>query len=69
MASSIINCKISESSIVKSINTILKTNFKKKSLRQLKMFGNGDASEKITKKIGSFNFGRSDKKIFYDCLK
>lgn len=23
----------------------------------------------IKKKIGSFNFGRSDKKIFYDCLK
>lgn len=69
MTSSVINCKISKNSIVKSVKTILKKNFKKKSSNSLRVFGNGETSKKITKKLLSFDFKKNHKKIFYDYLR
>ena len=64
--SSIINCKVSQRSIIKSINKIFKSNFRKKKFNELKIFGSGHTSKKITKKLLSFNFQKYNKKIFYD---
>jgi GDP/UDP-N,N'-diacetylbacillosamine 2-epimerase (hydrolysing) len=64
--SSIINCKVSQKIIVKSVNKILKNNFEKKNPSELKIFGDGQTSKKITKKLLSFNFKKYNKKVFYD---
>ena len=65
--SSFINCKVSQGSIVKSVNKILINNFKKKKSSELKIFGTGNTSKKITKKLLSFDFKKYNKKVFYDC--
>ena len=65
--SSFINCKVSQGSIVKSVNKILINNFKKKKSSELKIFGSGNTSKKITKKLLSFDFKKYNKKVFYDC--
>ena len=69
MPPSIINCKTSKNAIVKSINRILTKNFKKESFKKSKMFGSGDTSKKITKKLLSFDFKKNNKKFFFDYLK
>jgi len=64
--SGIINCKVSQSSIVKSINKILNKKFNKKKSNELKIFGTGHTSKKITKKLLSFDFKKYNKKVFFD---
>ena len=66
MFSSIINSDNSEHSIKKSVNKIFQKNLAKKSVKEFKIFGSGNTSKKIAKKILSFNFERYNRKDFYD---
>ena len=69
MVSSIVNCSISKTSIIKSINKILTNDFKKKIKNEIQIYGKGQAAKKIAKKLLSFNFKKNNKKFFYDYLK
>ena len=66
MAPSIVNCSISKISIIKSINKILSNNFKKRIKNKIRIYGDGQAAEKITNKILLFDFKKYNKKKFYD---
>jgi len=66
MAQSIINCPVLKKAIIKSVNKILNKNFKKKIKNQLKIYGNGQAAYKISKKLLTFNFEKHRKKVFFD---
>ena len=66
MFSSIINSNNSENSITRSLNKILKKNLVKKSVKEFKIFGSGNTSKGIAKKILSFDFEKYSKKDFHD---
>jgi len=66
MATSVVNCSVSEMSIVNSINKILNDNFRKKIKNRIKTYGSSNVARKITKKLSSFDFRKYNKKVFYD---
>lgn len=66
MSSSIVNCKPSEKSIIKSIKRILNGKFKKNVRVMKRIYGDGNTSKKITRKLSTFNFEKYRKKIFYE---
>ena len=66
MVSSVLNCPVSKTRIIKSINKILKEKFNSKIKNELKKFGNGRAADKISRKLIFFNFNKYQKKFFYD---
>lgn len=66
MASSILNCPVSKTRITESISKILNEKFNKKIKKELRKYGNGQAADKISKKIFFFDFKKYQKKFFYD---
>ena len=66
MTPSIINCPVSKNKIIKSINKLLDYKFKKKIDKNYKIYGDGTAAVKISKKILKFKFNKFEKKIFHD---
>ena len=66
MTPSIINCPVSKNKIIESINKLLDYKFKKKIDKNYKIYGDGTAAVKISKKILKFKFNKFKKKIFHD---
>ena len=66
MASSVLNCPVVKVSIIKFINKILKEKFDSKIKKEFREFGNGQAADKISRKLFFFNFRKYQKKFFYD---
>ena len=66
IAKSVINCPVSEASIINSINRILSNKFKRKIKTKSKIYTDRNVAKKIIKRLLSFDFKKYNKKIFYD---
>jgi GDP/UDP-N,N'-diacetylbacillosamine 2-epimerase (hydrolysing) len=66
MFPSVVNCAVSETAILDSINKIFSSNFRRKIRKQIKMNKSKNVAKKITKKLLLFNFEKYSGKIFYE---
>jgi len=66
MFPSVVNCAVSETAILDSINKIFSSNFRRKIRKQIKMNKSKNVAKKITKKLLFFNFEKYSDKIFYE---
>ena len=66
MFPSVVNCSVSQTAILDSINKIFNSNFRRKIRKQIKMNKSKNVAKKITKKLLFFNFEKYSEKIFYE---
>ena len=66
MLPSIVNCSVSQTAVIDSINKIFNSNFRRKIKKQTKMDKSKNVAKKITKKLLFFNFKKNSEKIFYE---